>query len=1587
MSRFSRLGQSRSARRARASRLRSARLEGLEARLVLSAEWSFAPEALSGIVGPLAAGETESGPLLAQVEWQGAERTVLAGQWVARFDWQGGTLGDQVQTLRQLTAGSSLPLAVDRHLGADGLFLLTAPPQASAEQVSTALGALPGFRYLEPNFALRADSLLPNDPSFGSQWALNNTGQSGGVADADIDAPEAWSLTTGSSGVVVGVIDTGVDYTHPDLAANMWHNPGETPGDGLDNDLNGYIDDIYGWDFANNDNDPIDDAGHGTAVSGIIAAVGNNGTGGTGINWGAQIMALKYLNVVEIGATADATAAVNYATMMRTRYGVNVRATNNSYGIAGYSQAMRDAIAAAGDAEILFVASAGNTSSNNDVGVVYPANFDPLNVLSVAATTRTDALASFSSYGPTSVHLGAPGAEIFTTRLGGGYRSSFNGTSAAAPMVAGVAALAWSANPYASLEVVRDAILSGTDPLPALAGITISGGRLNALGTLTALGFYVQAATPDAGEIVSTPPTTFTFDLSAPVAPGSLAAGALVVGGIPADQVSLLDADTVQFTFLSSPVLTEGLITYQLLGGVLLRDGDSAGLASFSEQFRYAAAPLQVVAISPAVESGAELPVSEILLTFNQPVDPATVDQTDLGLSEGQVVGAELAAANQVRFFVSDVSHQGPLQLFLPAGQLATSAGTPSEALAVTLEIDVATSPLAAFERVEPLGSLIYVARQDGLLQAGDDVDQFTFPLSAPDAVSVRLVPTDPDAVLALALVGVGSPAVSPGPGQAAVLSAAQLAAGSYTIAVSGDRATEYRLEVWRGAELEAEDTSPAMPLAMDASRTSLGKVTRLAVVGSFAPATISENFDDGSLDGSWQTYSSTAQGRIQLIASPSTAEASARAMIMDTSTSSTFTLNEAIWTIDVSGSETARLEFYHADFGDEETSLGGVFTEHRNGDGIAISGDGNTWHPIWNAPNQASGVWQFYSLDLGQAIELAGLDWGPGLRIKFQQYDDFSVPTDGRGYDQIAVRLSDVDAYTLDLTDHVGKPIDVVLAAREGAEPGPARVELWDPSGATLLAASDLVPYGASATNFAAAIQGYVAAAPGHYQIHVRSGASFPYTLLVTVDTTFDSEANDSSEDPLRSLDQSRAALGHLGLPPVLGSYLLTIDPAQSVLNLVGQVSDSEQTTSIPLSAQAPGSLTAALAGSLLVQVSEQAVTVVSGTLDPMASPGPYTPFGTSADFAAQIPLIGPLNAFAAMRNLGFSLFSQALPLDADGYFSAQGVGYKFVTGGIDYEIVGEIGSLPVATPDRGNDPDAPGHWEELPGQLRLTIPFHVDYEVTEPITGLLVQFEFIGQVVAWVSQPVLEPDQATLTLTAGQQVKLVTRTPGDGPGESPAETLDPRIDVFNPAGEPLAGDDNGAADGRNAALVFVAPADGVYRIAVSAVSGYGDYTLEVQDVPELIGDANGDCVVGAADYAIWAAQFGQMAAGLAADFDGDGSVGAGDYALWAANFGKTCAAPEPPEALAAETLLSIPSEQATAPALPDWLNDYLDRRATNSTDKIVVTTTPGTTITVADDRPLAISRSEFPTRQVEQSRQLRAAAIDRLLARGDLL
>ena len=329
---------------------------------------------------------------------------------------------------------------------------------------------------VEPDYLL-SHSVTPGDQAFaeGWLWGLHNTGQNGGVAGVDLGAPTAWDTTTGSADLIVAVIDTGIRYTHQDLVGQMWVNPGEVPGNGVDDDGDGYVDNIYGIDAVNGDGDPMDDNSHGTHCAGTIGAAANDGYATVGVAWEVQLMACKFLSADGWGYVSGAVNCIDFAVAK------GARVLSNSWGGGGHSQALYDAIARARDAGVLFVAAAGNSATDTDSQPHYPSGYDLDNIISVAAVDRRGDMASWSNYGRNTVDLGAPGVDIFSTVADSDSSYAYySGTSMAAPHVSGVAALVLATDENLGSAEVRARLLNTTSPLSALDGRTTTGGMVHA---------------------------------------------------------------------------------------------------------------------------------------------------------------------------------------------------------------------------------------------------------------------------------------------------------------------------------------------------------------------------------------------------------------------------------------------------------------------------------------------------------------------------------------------------------------------------------------------------------------------------------------------------------------------------------------------------------------------------------------------------------------------------------------------------------------------------------------------------------------------------------------------------------------------------------------------------------------------------------------------------------------------------------------------------------------------------------------------------------------------------------------------------
>ena len=538
------------------------RAEQLESRCLLSATvWSSA--------NPEAQPRTE-----ASVDWV-VSLTPEAAAGVGSFADVEALLGGQVGG--EGSGEANATLSVVRGLEREGRVLVRGFSdgrlrfEADVEAVLRANSAVASFSRDQSVTA----QLVPNDALFGQQAGFRNTGQTGGTSDADIDADEAFDISTGSEDIVVALIDSGVDYTHPDLYLNIWLNQGEIPaslrsqlddgGDGvvsfrdlnlgansafvtdlnmtgyidagdlladstwengIDDDSNGKVDDLIGWDFRDNDNDPLDEHGHGTHIAGVIGAVGNDGAGVAGLNWASSILPLRFLGVEPgqglTGSLSNAMSAIDFSTSLANDHDVNIRVSNNSWGaLETFSTDVRTSLADNAEAGILFVAAAGNGEGRTGRGIdldtenlgFFPATYDLDSVLSVAASDSRDSLAIFSQFGATSIDVAAPGVGILSTDLNGTF-SVRNGTSMATPHAAGTAALIFSQLPDATVQEVRQAIIQSVDTKSALSGRVASGGRVNARAALEIDTFAPRPTLTPPGTVTSDGGTFFEFDVT-----------------------------------------------------------------------------------------------------------------------------------------------------------------------------------------------------------------------------------------------------------------------------------------------------------------------------------------------------------------------------------------------------------------------------------------------------------------------------------------------------------------------------------------------------------------------------------------------------------------------------------------------------------------------------------------------------------------------------------------------------------------------------------------------------------------------------------------------------------------------------------------------------------------------------------------------------------------------------------------------------------------------------------------------------------------------------------------------------------------
>ncbi|MEM7391436.1 MAG: S8 family serine peptidase, partial [Verrucomicrobiota bacterium] len=905
----------------------------------------------------------------------------------------------------------------------------------------------------------------------------------------------------------------------------------------------------------------------GSHVAGTISAVGSNGVGVVGVSWSSRIMALKFLSDQGSGLTSDAIEAVQYATMMRRDYGINVRVTCNSWGGGGFSLGLRDAVDDAAAEGILFVAAAGNDGVDTDSSPHYPSSMNNAGLISVAATDRNDGRALFSNYGLTSVDLGAPGVAIFSTEPGNSYGLK-NGTSMATPHVAGAAALLWSLVPEASWTEIRDAILSGVDLIPSMAGVTVTGGRLNLFQAMEQIGLHVISSAPARGALIMTQPTNIHVVFNEPYDPVSVQPADLSVNGIPSDSIVFTSSTGISFNYLSSPVTSQGLYTILMETGVVSNLAGDDDSARFSSPFRYDLTPLQVITTTPPDGAVIPLPFTSLRVDLNEDVDPITVDIGDLLLSEGLVTSVGIVDSNTLDYTLSGLDVETPVTITVRPGSLTDIHGNPNLPYTLNVNIDIdSTEFLRPLRPVRPLGSLVYEGDVEAFVSPPGDEDTYTLDLDGDQTIGFLLHPApelrgrialrDPSNIL------LGS-AMGSGPGDPVLLPAVPVTqTGVYAIAVSGldSTAGSYTLEAFLNTAIEAENyagllnDTAATAQDLDNVFIPLGPTgcLRGAVIGAIqstsTTAVITEDFESGSLGPSWSTWSSRPEGRIRITGAETTAEGS-YAMMMDRSPDGALTLNEAVWTVDLSETESPSLAFSHARFNDQTHVYFGSFMDRVNADAISISLDGILWRHIWRpaGPAQPSFEWHHYDIDIVEAAGLHGFDLGSNALIKIQQYDNQSLQNDGRGFDNLMIRTAEEVEDWYRMTFEANEVVDIMLVG-EGRR---FSLELYDPS-------ENLIASGVEGDkNTKQQIQKANILSGGIHYLRVEAAGRKDYTVVITRNAHFDIGVHPTEGNPM-NIQRAEAALGSISCEgsvlvgairqPFFPPEILEIDPANGNL------------------------------------------------------------------------------------------------------------------------------------------------------------------------------------------------------------------------------------------------------------------------------------------------------------------------------------------------------------------------------------------------------------------------------------------------------
>jgi len=1279
-------------------------------------------------------------------------------------------------------------------------------PALAVELPETAAAALardPAVLRLEPDAIARiAVTELENS------WGVDHI-------EADLTWPEATGAGVTGAGIDVAVIDTGIDAGHPDLAGSV----------------------VAGRSFLNNGSEYdsyADDNGHGTHVAGTIGARAN-GAGVIGVAPQVSFFVAKVLDSGGSGYYSDIIAGINWA----TQKGVDV--INMSLGGTADVQAMEDAVNAAYAANILVVAAAGNEggSLRRDT-VIYPAKYD--SVVAVAATDSADVRASFSSTGP-AVEIAAPGVGIMSTIPGGGY-ASWSGTSMATPHVAGAAALAWSMSPGSSYTQIRDAILTGADPVN-MDQPTVTGGRLNAFNTLTRLAMIVAKASPADGEVYvgSSPPASFTIQFSFPVDRATLQPADLKVNDRKADRLTVShDNQSVTFYYNVSPVRTQGLQKmYMLANAVKAVSGvsSSPNLKAWTAAFRWDIAPMDVLTYSPVNGSAIQMPFTSMRVTFNEPYAPASIDAADLNLSQGTVVDVVKNNASEITYILTGADREGALTAAIPTGAVTDIYGNPMQYYSADFSLDYGVAPFPVeLQSCSPEGSLIYQGKASGSIYPGD-IDTFTLAVDPGQTLTLVLTPDEALRPVLDVSEGWTSKTIPAGtPGQKVLLHLEPVSAASaFMISVSGlDSAGNYTLEVLLNSaiELESLDGSRNDEIVsaqnIDAAFMDLNNAgsQRAAVSGrihwEFTPFQTIEDFEDQTLTEYLSTgsnmngfgitttsahdgvYGLESYGSLQWIYRNDSAVHLEQGSLI------------SVWI----RSEAMLSGRAYFGFGTDATGTLSVVMAGNTKQLLLQRNPGFGYETF----AEASQHWlanHWYRMEIG---------WSPGGDVTVDLYDsdgttllnsitgnDASVTSGGfafRGFlgakyfDTVQVAFptnTDPDCYALSLSE--GQSLSAAMKTTGGR----AVIELLDAAGTVLAVGT------ASAVNADMVLDPFTVSAAGTYYIRVSGINRMEYQVVVTRDGIFERECNDGTASAA-SISSQKAVLGHFGAPAVVGYFtdfypasrasghvirqagftpvqisdITTFDLSTVEILMVNELNNAE--VSPELLSRLPDIEAWVRDGGLLV-VHDRFVSTDIG--DPQPNPlliGAATTmvdrdfvYGNDIDVILPDTLVtaGPKGTIddytldaANFSCHGFAL-ADTLPAGSVSLFSSGPVAHN------------KVAAFAYAL-DRGFV-----YYAAIPLDYFLDISGDNSFKTI-----------YAPNLLLYMNNLKPDEDWYRLTVNPWSNALLETSIPADGEGEF-VNPPDPMIRVYDAAGDLLGAADNNAPDGRNASISVAAENEAV--------------------------------------------------------------------------------------------------------------------------------------------------------------------------------